>query len=341
MENVQVNPGKGKIILYQTSDGSTSIDVKLENDTVWLTQDQLCVLFEKDKTDISRHLKNIFDEGELDRRTTVAKFATVVQRGFRGRIEDYILHYNLDVIISVGYRVKSKRATAFRIWASSVLKEYLIKGYVIRNNLAQEKYEDLKTLVEVVGRTMGYLSAPVDDQVKPIFDVVKDYTFALDTLDDYDYKNLNIDQTTAPERFHATYENAMEAIRSLKNKFGGSDLFGVEKDESFHSSIGQIYQTWDGKDLYPSIEEKAAMLLYLVVKNHSFVDGNKRIAATLFLWFMQNNGILYYKDGRKRIADATLVALTLMIAESHTEEMSTMVKVVVRLIGPNTSSVRT
>ena len=170
------------------------------------------------------------------------------------------------------------------------------------------------------------------DQATDLFDVIRDYTYALDTLDAYDYQSLTITDTTAPERFHATYENAMEAIRGLKEKFGGSNLFGKEKDVSFHSSIGQIYQTWEGKDLYPSIEEKAAMLLYLVVKNHSFVDGNKRIAATLFLWFMQNNGILYRLDGTKRISDASLVALTLMIAESHTDEMSTMVKVVVSLI---------
>ena len=188
----------------------------------------------------------------------------------------------------------------FRIWATSVLKEYLIKGYVVRNNLAQQKYEDLKALVEVVGRTMGYLEGPKNDQIKPIFDVVRDYTYALDTLDAYDYQNLKVEGTTAPERFHATYENAMETIISLRNKFGNSDLFGVEKDASFHSSIGQIYQTWDGKDLY--------------------------------LWFMQNNGILYRPDGTKRVADAALVALTLMIAESHTDEMETMVKVVVNLI---------
>ena len=330
--NTDTNKTIGEVVIYQTPDGKTSVDVKLNNDTIWLTQEQLSILFEKDKSDISRHINNIFKEGELDKNTTVAKFATVVQRGFRGQIEDSIDHYNLDVIISVGYRVKSKRATAFRIWATSVLKEYLVKGYVVQNNLIQQKYEDLKALVEVVGRTMGYLEAPADDQVKPIFDVVKDYTYALDTLDAYDYQDLKIEGTTAPERFHATYENAMDAIHSLKNKFGGSDLFGVEKDASFHSSIGQIYQTWDGQDLYPSIEEKAAMLLYLVVKNHSFVDGNKRIAATLFLWFMQNNGILYRPDGSKRIADASLVALTLMIAESHTDEMNTMVKVVVSLI---------
>ena len=330
MENAIQNTGE--VIIYQTEDGKISVDVKLIGETIWLTQAQLCALFEKDKSDISRHLRNIFAEGELDQRATVAKFATVVLRGIRGAVEDEILHYNLDAIISLGYRVKSQRATAFRIWATSVLKEYLIKGYVVQNNLLQQKYEDLKALVEVVGRTMGYLDPPKNDQIASIFDVVRDYTYALDTLDAYDYQTLQIEGTTQPERFHATYENAMGTIQSLKERFGGSELFGLEKDASFHSSIGQIYQTWDGKDLYPSVEEKAAMLLYLVVKNHSFVDGNKRIAATLFLWFMQNNGILYRPDGSKCIADATLVALTLMIAESHTEEMDTMIKVVVSLI---------
>ena len=323
---------KGEVVIYQTDDGRTAVDVKLIGESIWLTQSQLCTLFEKDKSDISRHLSNIYKEGELDRQATVAKIATVVQRGIRGAVEDEILHYNLDAIISLGYRVKSKRATAFRIWATSVLKEYLIKGYVVQNNLLRQKYEDLKSLVEVVGRTMGYLDAPKNDEIAPIFDVVRDYTYALDTLDAYDYRTLKIEGTSQPERFHATYEKAMETIHGLKERFGGSELFGLEKDASFHSSIGQIYQTWEGNDLYPSIEEKAAMLLYLVVKNHSFVDGNKRIAATLFLWFMQNNGILYRPDGSKRIADATLVALTIMIAESHTDEMDIMVKVVVSLI---------
>ena len=239
--------------------------------------------------------------------------------------------YNLDVIISVGYRVKSQRGTQFRIWANSVLKDFLIKGYAVRNDLAQQKYDDLKALVDVMGRTMGYLDSAVEEQVKSIFDVVKDYTYALDTLDSYDYQTLGVKSTTK-ECFHATYENAMAVINDLKVKFGGSVLFGHEKDESFHSSIGQIYQTWDGADLYPSVEEKAAMLLYLVVKNHSFSDGNKRIAATLFLWFMENNHILYASDGHKRIADNALVALTLMIAESKTDEMEMMVKVVVNLI---------
>ena len=320
-------PQRGEIILYQTADGRTKIDVKLENETVWLTQTQLCLLFDKSKSTISEHISNIFKEGELVEESVVRNFRTTATDG-----KPYdTKFYNLDVIISVGYRVKSQRGTQFRIWANSVLKDFLIKGYAVRNDLAQQKYDDLKALVDVMGRTMGYLDSAVEEQVKSIFDVVKDYTYALDTLDSYDYQTLGVKSTTK-ECFHATYENAMKVINDLKVRFGGSELFGHEKDESFHSSIGQIYQTWDGADLYPSVEEKAAMLLYLVVKNHSFSDGNKRIAATLFLWFMENNHILYASDGHKRIADNALVALTLMIAESKTDEMEMMVKVVVNLI---------
>lgn len=324
----QITPSKGQIILYQTADGSTSIDVKLEDETVWLSSEQMALLFERDRTVIQRHIRNIYSEGELTRDITCAKFAHMGIDADQTYITEL---YNLDVIISVGYRVKSKRGTQFRIWANSILKEYLIQGYAIKNGLVQQKYDDLKALVDVMGRTMGYLNSPADDQIHSIFDVVKDYTYALDTLDRYDYQNLMI-RSTSKEYFRATYENAMDVIRGLKTKFGESDLFAHEKDQSFHSSIGQIYQTWDGKDLYPSVEEKAAMLLYLVVKNHSFTDGNKRIAATLFLWFMENNRILYAPDGHKRIADNALVALTLMIAESKTDEMDIMVKVVVNLI---------
>jgi prophage maintenance system killer protein len=324
---------KGEIILYQTADGKTNIDVKLENETVWLSQAQMAVLFETTKQNISLHVNNVFKEGELEKKVVVKESLITTHHGAipEKTQTSKVSYYNLDVIISVGYRVKSQRGTQFRIWANSVLKDYLIKGYAVKNNLVQQKYEDLKALVDVMGRTMGYLASRADDQIRSIFDVVKDYTYALDTLDNYDYQNLGI-RATSKEYFHATYENAMEVIRSLKAKFGGSDLFGHEKDQSFHSSIGQIYQTWDGTDLYPSVEEKAAMLLYLVVKNHSFSDGNKRIAATLFLWFMENNRILYARDGHKRIADNALVALTLMIAESKTDEMDIMVKVVVNLI---------
>ena len=289
---------RGEIVLYQTADGRTSIDVKLENDTVWLTQAQMSILFDKDQSVIARHIKNALLEGEIDESNMQILHNTL------SRYKPTTV-YNLDVIISVGYRVHSQRGVQFRRWANSVLKEYLIKGYAVRNDLAQQKYNDLKQLVDVMGRAMNYLEtpdSPAGEQIKSIFEVVKDYTYALDTLDSYDYQALTIKSTTK-EQFHATYEDAMAVIMELKTKFGESELFGHEKDESFHSSIGQIYQTWDGIDLYPSVEEKAAMLLYLVVKNHSFTDGNKRIAATLFLWFMENNRILYGSDGHKRIAD--------------------------------------
>ena len=243
-----------------------------------------------------------------------------------------VTYYNLDMIISVGYKVNSKRGVEFRRWATKILKDFLIKGYAVNDKIRREQLADLRQLVQIVGRTVQSKAIESTDETQAIFDVVVDYAYALDTLDNYDYERLTVKETTPEERFHATYENAMQTIGALREKFGGSTLFGNEKDDSFKSSIGQIYQTFGGKDLYPSVEEKAAMLLYLVTKNHSFSDGNKRIAATLFLWFLNNNGILYREDGTKRIADNTLVALTLMIAESRTEEKDTMVKVVVNLI---------
>lgn len=323
--------GRGGIVLYQSPDGKTNLDVKLENESVWLTQAQMGILYGVDRTVIVRHVGNIYKTGELDEASTCAKNAQVQIEGVRkvSRTQNF---YNLDVIISVGYRVNSKNATVFRRWASTVLKDYLIKGYAVKSNIYKERYDDLRALVDTMGRTMQYIETGDDDQIKSIFDVVRDYTYALDTLDSYDYQTLEVASTSGGEKFHATYDNAMEVISKLKSKFGGSELFGHEKDGSFKSSIGQIYQTWDGKELYPSVEEKAAMLLYLVTKNHSFSDGNKRIAATLFLWFMENNGILYAANGAKRLADNALVALTLMIAESKTDEMDMMVKVVVNLI---------
>ena len=212
------------------------------------------------------------------------------------------------------------------------MKDYLVKGYAINELIHKEQIGELRQLVGMLGRTLQNRPVISTDETTALFEVVTDYTYALDTLDNYDYERLAIDKTTKEEPFHATYENAMEAINGLREKFGGSSLFGNEKDDSFKSSIGQIYQTFGGEELYPSVEEKAAMLLYLVTKNHSFSDGNKRIAATLFLWFLNNNGILYRPDGSKRLADNTLVALTLMIAESKTEEKDVMVKVVVNLI---------
>ena len=323
-----------QIIIYQTADNQTQIDVRMENDTVWLTQAQMADLFQKDRTVISRHIRNVFKEGELDESLVCAKFALPKKygrrKGYMQEAEATI--YNLDVIISVGYRVKSQRGVQFRQWANRVLKQYLIKGYAINERLRHEQISELRQLVQVVGRTLQHREQENTIETQDLLDVVVDYTYALDTLDNYDYERLTIDQTTKVASFHATYENAMEQIQRLRDKFGASILFGNEKDDSFRSSIGQIYQTFGGEDLYPSVEEKAAMLLYLVTKNHSFSDGNKRIAATLFLWFLNNNHLLYHSDGSKRIADSTLVALTLMIAESKTEEKDVMVKVVVNLI---------
>lgn len=323
-----------QIIIYQTADNQTQIDVRMENDTVWLTQAQMADLFQKDRTVISRHIRNVFKEGELDESLVCAKFALPKKygrrKGYMQEAETTI--YNLDVIISVGYRVKSQRGVQFRQWANRVLKQYLIKGYAINERLRHEQISELRQLVQVVSRTLQHREQENTIETQDLLDVVVDYTYALDTLDNYDYERLTIDQTTKVASFHATYENTMEQIQRLRDKFGASILFGNEKDDSFRSSIGQIYQTFGGEELYPSVEEKAAMLLYLVTKNHSFSDGNKRIAATLFLWFLNNNHLLYHSDGSKRIADSTLVALTLMIAESKTEEKDMMVKVVVNLI---------
>ena len=321
-----------QIIIYHTEDGQMQIDVRLENETVWLTQKQIAELFGTKRPAITKHLKNIYASEELDEGSTCS---ILEHMGNEGKQTYSTKYYNLDVILSVGYRVNSKNATRFRQWANKVLKQYLIKGYAVNESMRKEQIGELRQLVGMLGRTIQSQPLLSNDETNALFEVVTDYTYALDTLDNYDYERLTINKTTKEEPFHATYENAMEAINGLREKFGGSVLFGNEKDDSFKSSIGQIYQTFDGEELYPSVEEKAAMLLYLVTKNHSFSDGNKRIAATLFLWFLNNNHILYHPDGSKRIADSTLVALTLMIAESRTEEKNVMVKVVVNLINKN------
>ena len=319
------------IEIYRSQDGSIQLNVKLENDTVWLTQSQMAELFGVDRTSIVRHIRNIYKSEELDQNSTCAKNAQVRTEGQRSILRE-IPYYNLDMIISVGYRVNSKNATSFRRWATSVLKQYLIKGYAINQQIKLDRYNELKDVVRLMSRTVGLQEKVTSEEYGGLFNVISDYVYALDTLDHYDYQSLSIQKTTKEEPFRATYANAMKAINALKEKFGGSQWFANEKDDSFKSSIGQIYQTFGGEDLYPSVEEKAAMLLYFVVKNHSFSDGNKRIAAMLFLWFLNNNHVLYAEDGHKRIADNTLVALTLMIAESRTEEKDVMVKVVVNLI---------
>ncbi len=323
----------GEIIIYQAPDGQTSIDVKLENETIWLNLNQMAVLFERDKSVISRHLSNVFKEKELDYGSVVAKNATTGVDGKTYQVD----YYNLDMIISIGYRVKSTRGTQFRIWANKILKDYLIKGYTINERKLKEQttqLDELKQAVKLLGNVIE--TQPLNsDEATGLLKILTDYTYALDVLDRYDHQVLEIGGTTKEELFQITYPEAMKAIDGLRDKFGGSTLFGNEKDESFQGSLAAIYQTFGGEFVYPSIEEKAANLLYFVIKNHSFSDGNKRIAAFLFVWFLEKNGILYRKNGSRKIADNALVALTLMIAESKPDEKGIMVKVVVNLINNN------
>jgi len=305
----------------------------LDQDTVWLTQAQIVALFESSKANISEHIKHIYRSGELDKEATVRNFRTVRQEGKR-LINRELEHYSLDLILSVGYRVNSKRGTQFRIWANKILKEYLVKGYALNEKRLHEKteqYEALKQTVKLLGNVLDTKTLTTDE-ASGLLKVITDYTYALDVLDKYDHRRLTIEATHKQPSIIATYEEAKNAIEGLRRKFGGSSLFGNEKDESFRSSMAAIYQSFDGAELYPSVEEKAGHLLYFVVKNHSFSDGNKRIAAFLFVWFLEKNGLLYREDGSKRIADNALVALTLMIAESKPDEKEIMTQVVVNLI---------
>ena len=312
------------------------MDVKLEEETVWLTPIQMAKLFDKARPTVLEHIKNIYEEEELDRGSTCRKFRQVQSEGNR-EIVRLIDYYNLDTIISVGYRVKSKRGTQFRIWANKVLKDYLVKGYALNKRKLKEQTERIKEIETMLDRFSSVAENYRLDQdiFSGILKVVSDYTRALDLLDQYDYHELKIKETTKEEKFRISHIKAKRVIEELSKKFSASSLFGKEKDNSFKSSIRTIYQTFSGKDLYPSVEEKAANLLYFVIKNHSFVDGNKRIAAAIFLWFLDNNKILYKSTGEKRIADNALVALCLMIAESNPKEKDTMVKVVVNLINKN------
>ncbi|MEA4867595.1 hypothetical protein SDC9_78329 [bioreactor metagenome] len=318
------------IQIYSLDDGMTEIEVKLEQDSVWLSLTQLTDLFVRDKSVISRHISNIFRENELDKQSVVAKYATTASDGKTYQVD----YFNLDVIISVGYRVKSQRGTQFRIWANKILKEYLIKGYSINEKILRQQNEQLCELQ----KTIKILASAVQskdlstDESKGLLSIISDYSYALDILDQYDYQSLSITNTSGKDVYRITYAEAICQIKLVKRTYGNSDLFGREKDDSFKSSISTIYQTFEGRDLYPSVEEKAAHLLYFVTKNHSFSDGNKRIAAFMFLYFLSKNGILYDRSGNKRIADNTLVALTLMIAVSKQEEMDIMIKVIVNLI---------
>ena len=327
--SIFVHMDNGEIIIYRTADGETRLEVRMESDSVWLTQAQIARLFGVDRTVIVRHVNNIYKSSELEREATCAKIAQVQHEGLR-QVRRMIPYYNLDMILSVGYRVNSKNATQFRIWANKVLKEYLIKGYAVNNQAKAEQLEELKKTIRLLSNVLAAKDVTKSEAVG-LLRVITDYTYGLDTLDRYDYQQLEVSATTSEEPFRATYENAMAALQVLRDKFGGSALFAREKDESFKSTRGAIYQTFG----CPSVEDKAATLLYLTVKNHSFSDGNKRIAAFLFLWFLENNRILYRPDGSRLLDNNTLVALTLMIAESRTEEKDVMTKVVVNLINKN------
>jgi len=321
------------IEIYQAEDGKTEIAVRLVEETVWLNLMQMTDLFQRDKSVISRHIRNIFKEEELNRNSTVANFATVQIEGNR-EVERTIEFYNLDVIISVGYRIRSQRGTQFRIWANKVLKDYLIRGYSINEKRIKEQNEQLKELqqtAKMLGNVLDHKKIS-GSEGEGLLKIISDYAYALDILDQYDYQTLTIRETSGKETYQLTYKEAITQIQKVKRTHGNSELFGREKDESFKSSISTIYQTFEGTDLYPSIEEKAANLLYFITKNHSFTDGNKRIAAFLFLYFLERNGILFDVNGYKRIADNALVALTLMIAVSNPDDKNTLIKVIVNLI---------
>lgn len=319
-----------EIKIYKAEDGKTEIQVKLDHDTVWLNLMQLTELFQRDKSVISRHINNIFSENELGRTSVVAKIATTANDGKTYQVD----YYNLDVIISVGYRIKSQRGTQFRIWANSVIKDYLIKGFSINEKKLKQQNEQLRELqesVKLLGNVLNYKEL-TGDESSGLLKIISDYAYALDILDQYDYQSLEIAETSGKETYRLTYQEAISQIQKVKEVYGNSELFGHEKDKSFQSSIATIYSTFNGADLYPSVEEKAANLLYFITKNHSFTDGNKRIAAFLFLYFLEKNDVLFDHHGNKRIADNALVALTLMIAVSPTEEKETMTKVIVNLI---------
>lgn len=320
---------ESQIEIYKSLDDKIELIVNLDHETVWLNRQQLAVLFDRDVKTIGKHINNVFDDDELDKESVVANFATTATDGKTYQVN----FYNLDVIISVGYRVKSKQGTQFRQWATQRLNDYLVKGYAInekRLNEAENKFKELKQAVSLL-ETIVKSKDITGDEAKGLLKVLGDYAFALDILDQYDHQTLKIDQTDNKEVFRIYYTEAKKAIEGLKVKFGGSQLFGNEKDDSFKGSLETIYQTFDGVELYSSVEEKAAHLLYFVTKNHSFSDGNKRIAAFLFVWFLDRNALLYYNDS-KVIDDNALVALTLMIAESKSDDKDMMVKVVINLI---------
>ncbi len=320
----------GEIVLYKSADNKVQMEVQLERETVWITQTQIAALFKTDRSVITKHIGNVFRTKELEEKSNVQKIHIASS-------DKPVKYYSLDVVISVGYRVNSSRATQFRIWATNVLKQHLVEGYSFNEKLLQAHRRKLQNLSKAL-ELIKYVKAEKPlayNEAMGLLDVVGDYAYALGLLDDFDKRKLRLNGLSSGGKFKLTYSMAKKAVAKLKDGMKAHGFFGQEKDDSFKSSITSVYQTFDRKELYPSIEEKAANLLYFIIKNHSFVDGNKRIAASIFLWFLEKNGILYKADGTKRVADNALVALTLMIAESNPSDREIMTTLVVNLINKN------
>lgn len=322
---------KGEIIIYTSDDGKVSLDTKLENDTIWLTQKQMAELFGVKTPAINKHLNNIYKEQELKKNSTISILETVQKEGSRN-VSRNVAFYNLDAIISVGYRVNSTRATQFRIWATNTLRDYLTKGYAINEQRLKQKQEQidaLKTSVDLLARSLKNQIENIDD-AKEAARILNNFAQGLDLLDNFDHKTLDNKGITKKETVRISTDEILQVVKEMKSEFA-SDVFANPKDESFDSSVNQIYQTFGGEELYPTLEEKAAMLLYLITKNHSFSDGNKRIAASCFLYFLDKNNILY-ANNKPIIDNATLFTLTILIAESNPKEMETMRQIVISVL---------
>lgn len=322
----QNEEARGEIVLYQAPDGTVELDVRLERESIWLSLNQMAELFDRDKSVISRHLHNVFKEGELEQEATVAKNATVQREGDREVVRE-IEYFNLDAVLSVGYRVNSKRGTQFRIWATRVLRDHLLKGYTVNERRLRDLNQAVRLIAGVAERRD--LSG---DEAMALLRVVGEYRFALDLLDDYDYQRVGAPPAGEKTVYSLSYPEALRIVEQLRERFGGSAIFGRQKDEGLQSALGAIMQTFGGHDLYPSLEEKAAHLLYFLIKNHAFIDGNKRIGAALFLWFLEKNDAIRDRKGERRISDAALVALTLLIAESKPTEKEIIVRIVTHLL---------
>ncbi len=322
---------KGEIVIYTAKDGSISVNARLEDETIWLTQDMIVKLFNSSKANVSEHIKHIFEEDELDKDSTVRKFRTVQKEGTR-TVSRNIEYYSLDMILSVGYRIKSKTATQFRKWATSVLKDYITKGYAINEKRLKEQQSQISVLKNSIALMERSLIEQIEnlDTARDVSKILNNFALGLNLLDDYDHKQLDKNGINKKEAKRISKEEFLKVINDMKSEFS-SDVFAVPKDNSFDSSINQIYQTFDRVELYPALEDKAATLLYLIVKNHSFTDGNKRIGASCFLYFLDRNNMLFRED-KPIIDNATLFSLTLLIAVSKPEEMETVKQIIISVL---------